>query len=187
MSDDVGGYLSRLAVMMLLALIAVLVLADLAIDYRQGVGLSHLGIELVVLLAATAGIAVLWLRFEKTRSDLRDARGVAAHWQAENRELLLGLGRAIAQQFARWMLTDAESEVGLLLLKGLSHKEIAALRETSERTVREQARAIYRKAGLAGRSSLAAFFLEELLLPEDRLDQGRGGSAGLRGREDRRS
>jgi len=52
-----------------------------------------------------------------------------------------------------------------MLLKGLSHKEIAAMRQTSERTIREQARAVYRKSGLAGRSSLAAFFLEDLLPP----------------------
>ena len=31
--------------------------------------------------------------------------------------------------------------------------------------MREQARALYRKAGLSGRASLSAFFLEDLLLP----------------------
>jgi hypothetical protein len=34
--------------------------------------------------------------------------------------------------------------------------------------VRQQALAIYRKAGLAGRSQLAAFFLEGLALPTPR-------------------
>jgi DNA-binding NarL/FixJ family response regulator len=57
--------------------------------------------------------------------------------------------------------------VGLLLLKGLSLKEAAEARQTSERTVRQQALAVYRKAGLAGRAELAAFFLEDLLLPRD--------------------
>jgi len=38
----------------------------------------------------------------------------------------------------------------MLLLKGLSLKEIATVRGTGERTVREQARAVYRKAGLTG-------------------------------------
>jgi DNA-binding NarL/FixJ family response regulator len=55
--------------------------------------------------------------------------------------------------------------VALLLLKGLAHKEIADARETSERTVRQQSLAIYRKAGLSGRAELSAFFLEDLLLP----------------------
>jgi len=51
----------------------------------------------------------------------------------------------------------------MLLLKGLSIKEIAALRETHEKTVRQQASAIYRKAGVAGRHAFAAWFIEDLL------------------------
>ena len=80
-------------------------------------------------------------------------------------EALRGLGEAIDSQFARWGLTPAEREVGLLLLKGLSHKEAAATRATSETTIRQQALAIYRKSGLRNRSELSAFFLEDLLLP----------------------
>lgn len=63
------------------------------------------------------------------------------------------------------LIIAAESEVALLILKGLGLGEIAALRSTSERTVRDQARAVYRKSGLANRASLSAFFLEDLLLP----------------------
>jgi DNA-binding NarL/FixJ family response regulator len=54
------------------------------------------------------------------------------------------------------------------LLKGLSLKEIAAVRATTERTVRAQARSLYAKAGLTGRASLSAFFLEDLLAPIER-------------------
>lgn len=57
------------------------------------------------------------------------------------------------------------SEKEALTLKGLSHGEIANLRNASERIVRDQALAIYRKAGVAGRTELSAFFLEDLLLP----------------------
>jgi DNA-binding CsgD family transcriptional regulator len=83
------------------------------------------------------------------------------------RELVKGLGAAIDAQFDRWGLTAAEREVAMLMLKGLSHKEIAAVREASERTVRQQARAIYAKANLSGRAALSAFFLEDLLLPAE--------------------
>ncbi len=38
--------------------------------------------------------------------------------------------------------------------------------ERSERTVRQHAIAVYSKSGLAGRAELAAFFLEDLLLPQ---------------------
>ena len=44
---------------------------------------------------------------------------------------------------------------------------MAETRQTSERTVRQQALAVYRKAGLAGRAELAAFFLEDILLPRE--------------------
>jgi DNA-binding NarL/FixJ family response regulator len=58
--------------------------------------------------------------------------------------------------------------VALLLLKGLSTKEIAAVRAVSERTVREQSGAVYTKANLTGRAALSAFFLEDLLAPIER-------------------
>ncbi|MGH8566704.1 MAG: hypothetical protein ACREXU_01485 [Gammaproteobacteria bacterium] len=37
-------------------------------------------------------------------------------------------------------------------------------------TVREQARSIYSKAGLTGRTALSAFFLEDLLAPIEGLE-----------------
>ena len=75
-----------------------------------------------------------------------------------------GLLDTIDRAFAAWMLTPAESEVAMLLLKGLSHREIADVREVGYATVRQQAQVVYRKAGLAGRHDLAAWFLEDLLV-----------------------
>jgi hypothetical protein len=63
------------------------------------------------------------------------------------------------------------------VLKGFSYKEIADLRETTERTVRNQALAIYRKAGLANRAEMAAFFLEDFLVPPERRTTDRGRAA----------
>ena len=97
--------------------------------------------------------------------DLAVARQAAERFRNEARDALRGLGEAIDRQFSRWQLSPAEREVGLLLLKGLSHKEVAAARSTSETTIRQQALAIYRKSGLHNRAELSAFFLEDLLLP----------------------
>lgn len=102
--------------------------------------------------------------------DLEIARIQGQRWRSEARSHLDGLGRAINEQFSRWNLTEAEREVALLLLKGLSIKEIASVRATSERTIREQARSIYTKAGLTGRAALSAFFLEDLLAPIEGLE-----------------
>ena len=79
--------------------------------------------------------------------------------------MLSSLGEEIDKQFGVWGLTAAEREVALLILKGLRHKEIASARHTSERTVRQQALGVYKKAGLDGRTDLAAFFLEDFLPP----------------------
>ena len=102
--------------------------------------------------------------------DLDAARMQGRQWRDETRALLNGLGEAIDRQFLSWKLTAAEREVGLLILKGMSLKEIAAMRVTSERTIRAQARSIYAKAGLSGRAALSAFFLEDLLAPVEHVN-----------------
>ena len=58
-------------------------------------------------------------------------------------------------------------EVGFLLLKGITLKEIADIRQTQLKTVQQQSQSIYQKTGLASRSELAAFFLEDLLPPQE--------------------
>ncbi|MBW7935271.1 MAG: helix-turn-helix transcriptional regulator [Gemmatimonadaceae bacterium] len=88
-------------------------------------------------------------------------------WRASAQSTLAGLGAAIDGQFDAWKLTAAEREVALLLLKGYGHKQIAGATQRSERTVRQHAVAVYQKSGLAGRAELAAFFLEDLLLPRE--------------------
>ncbi len=163
MSDDVSGRRGLLGVAVLFGTIALFIGADLITDSGAGAGAGHLAAALFVLVAASFGLGALLWRLGRLRRALADARQDAGRWQAENRDLVQGLGVAIARQFSAWGLTDAESDVGLLLLKGLSLQEIADLRETSERTVREQARAVYRKSSLAGRNALSAYFLEDLL------------------------
>jgi DNA-binding CsgD family transcriptional regulator len=157
----------------LYGVIFALIALDIISDYNDGIEWSHLISEMVVLLIAIIGIGLFWRQYyQSTQLTLRSLQTnlAAAHveaqrWRNESHDLIAGLGIEIQKQFIRWELTNAEAEVGLLLLKGFSHQEIANIRSSSERTVREQARALYRKAGISGRSSLSAFFLEDLLLP----------------------
>jgi DNA-binding CsgD family transcriptional regulator len=160
-------------------LVAGLAGVDVAYDLRQGTTLVHVLAEVggVVVGLVGAGFLArrLLARLRRARAaeaELRTLAGrleateaEAARWRGETAELLSGLGRAIDQQLERWALSPAEKEVALLLLKGLSHKELAEVRSITEATARQQARAVYRKAGLSGRNDLAAFFLEDLLLP----------------------
>ena len=69
----------------------------------------------------------------------------------------------LAERFAAWKLTPAERDVALFAIKGLSTPEIAALRQTSEGTVKAQTAAIYRKAGVTGRPQLLSLFIEDLM------------------------
>ncbi len=134
-------------------------------------------LSITPVVMTSVGVAILFRLTRRQRDDhlqvlhdLEIARVQGHRWRSESRSLLNGLGTAINEQFSRWNLTDAEREVALLLLKGLSTKEIAAVRAGSERTVREHARSIYSKAGLTGRSALSAFFLEDLLAPIEGLE-----------------
>ncbi len=129
-------------------------------------------IDPTLIVMTAVGMVHLFGRMERQHEeqlslvrDLHVARAEGAQWRTDMRDLLQGLGEAINAQFDRWQLTASEREVAMLMLKGLSHKEIAVIRETSERTVRQQATAIYGKANLSGRAALSAFFLEDLLLP----------------------
>jgi DNA-binding CsgD family transcriptional regulator len=168
---DAGARAAPIAALLFLA-IAVLIGVDIAGDYRSGTRAGHLVTEGVVMAISLAGAVALWRQLraarvetERLSVDLEAARREAELFREEARAALQGLGEAIERQFARWQLSAAEKEVGLLLLKGLSHKEVAVARSTSESTIRQQALGVYRKAGLRGRSELAAFFLEDLLLP----------------------
>ena len=129
-------------------------------------------VDITPVVLTSVGVVLLFRVTQRQREehlqvirDLELARVQGQRWRSEARSLLDGLGEAIDKQFSRWNLTEAEREVALLLLKGLSSKEVATVRATSERTVREQARSVYAKAGLTGRAALSAFFLEDLLAP----------------------
>lgn len=69
----------------------------------------------------------------------------------------------LEERFVDWGLTAAERDVALFAIKGLSIPEIAALRQTSDGTVKAQTNAIYRKAGVSGRPQLLSLFIEDLI------------------------
>lgn len=163
----------------LFILIAALMATDLTIEFVRGVPMALQTFELLIFASALGGIAFHWWQtiaarreshalgrqLAAARDEARRSSEDARRWNAEAQSLLQGLGAAIDRQFDRWGLSPAEREIALLQLKGLRHRDIAELRQTSERTVRQQALSVYRKSGLNGRSDLAAFFLEDLLLP----------------------
>jgi DNA-binding CsgD family transcriptional regulator len=90
-------------------------------------------------------------------------RRKALNAEQQLREYLDGLGRRIEQEFGQWNLTDAEKKTAIYILKGMSHREIAAQCHRSEGTVRQHAVSVYRKAGLSSRAEFSAYFLQMLM------------------------
>ncbi len=161
-----------------LIVVALLIAGDVGLDLGSGGSLAHILIEGAIFLMAIGGLGVMVRRYfamrkerEKLLFTLAKSREDAISWRREAEKYLDGLGVAIDSQMSKWNFTLAEKEIGLLILKGFSFKEIAALRNTSERTTRQQSLEIYRKSGLSGRAEFSAFFLEDLLLPTKRNEE----------------
>ncbi|MFQ5450786.1 MAG: helix-turn-helix transcriptional regulator [Nitrospinaceae bacterium] len=152
----------------------VLVGLDLVTDYLDGGSGAHLVLE-GILLAVSGSVFVLGVkRLAQARKEIKTLQVNVEKlhhekelWKRETHQLLEGLSVKIEKQFSQWKLTQAETEVGFLLLKGFSLKEIADIRNTKIKTVQQQSQSIYQKTGLGSRSELAAFFLEDLLPPKE--------------------
>ena len=164
----------RWVLVSILSAVFFLVTADIVGDSKEGVDFWHLLLEGGVGLISLFGIFYLLRDSFKTKHNLietnqkfSDYRLESEKWRAESKKYLQGLSSAIDEQLSKWGLTPAEKEVAFLLLKGLSLKDVANIRNTSEKTARVQSMAIYAKAGLSSRSELSAFFLEDLLVPQN--------------------
>lgn len=94
---------------------------------------------------------------------LRSAEQKQAKAEESLRQVQSAFRDHLTEKFDAWSLTNAERDVALFSMKGLSVAEIAAVRETSEGTVKAQSNAIYRKAGVSGRTQLLSLFIEDLM------------------------
>ncbi len=120
---------------------------------------EHSTIELVAVIAMTVSLVVLgWILVDHMRQNRRYRETVRTASGA--------FLKTISHKFDEWSLSDSEREIALLLIKGLSISEIAQVRNTRPGTIKSQSNAIYRKAGLRGRSELVAYFVEDLLAGE---------------------
>jgi DNA-binding CsgD family transcriptional regulator len=166
---------SRLPLLLPLALGSIVVggTVDLMLDQPQRWISFHVIFELLMITGALLMATTLWFGWWKAERSLEEMlehlnarRAERDAWRDNARKALEGLGQAVDAQFRSWQLTPAEREVALLLLKGYSHKHVASATGRSERTARQHATAVYQKAGLGSRAELAAYFLEDLLLPD---------------------
>ena len=167
----------RVALALLLAGIVAGGAVDLVLDAPANWLSAHVVYEVLLIVGALAASVWLWHGWRKAaesaaalRRSLAERQSERDAWRARAHQALDGLGYAVEDQFLAWGLTPTEREVALLLLQGHGHKQVAAATGRSERTVRQHAVTIYRKAGLGGRAELAAFFLADLRLPTTHRD-----------------
>jgi DNA-binding CsgD family transcriptional regulator len=167
---------------LLLAAIVALKLVDVIADTGLSLPVAHLAQEWTLLALSALGCVYLITDMRRRSRALRHLAETVRHRDADLEALGSQLlearhayGQVIRQQFADWGLTRSEQEVAQLLLKGLSLREIAAVRDTREKTVRQHASSLYAKAGVEGRHALAAWFLEDFM-PETADEPAEAGS-----------
>lgn len=165
----------RFVIAVLMLSVAMLNIIDIVTDVLEGVTWWHVSIEaLIAIIALLAFFYLLRGNFSLKKSLQMSATKSFAlqremeKWKKVSKSYVEGLSLEIDRQLTEWELTEAEKDIAFLMLKGLSNKEIAGVRGKSEKTVRTQANAIYSKSRLSGRSQLAAFFLEDLLVPHEK-------------------
>lgn len=152
------------------ALLLVLFLFDLTFDIREKDKPEHLLVEVLIYLTLSylLYIGYRFYRLDKkaldaASKDISATQRQLADIEQRNKLLQEGINVTMAEAFASWKLTQAEQDVAVLIIKGFSLGEIAKLRGTSERTIRDQAASVYHKAKLKNRIELTAFFVEDLL------------------------
>ena len=132
------------------------IVADILVD-RESV--IHVLIESLVFFAVSTLAVVELKRASRLSAEVLQGQDQIARLSGE-------LLTVMRNQFTEWELSPSESEVALLLIKGLSMKEISEARQVKEKTVRQQATGIYVKSQCAGRHELAAYFIEDLMSHE---------------------
>jgi len=145
---------------------------DIFMDWETMGGLnSHILVEAFLGLLALVAFSVLFIwnlkqnkQMTALKNSLTNTEKQLSASQLQTQKLMGEFSKIIQTQFDDWQLTKSEKEVALLLLKGLTLDEIAGVRETREKTVRQQASNLYKKAGIAGRHELVAYFFEDLLI-----------------------
>lgn len=113
-------------------------------------------LEIAAAVGLVAGLGMGVVLFRRTLAERNQA-------QERLRRASGAFMVLLDERFREWALTPAERDVALFAIKGMSTAEIATLRATSEGTVKAQTNAIYRKAGVTGRSQLLSLFIEDLM------------------------
>ena len=143
---------------------------DVVADIFLEVPLWHIIQETIIAIFSGSLAAYLILDMRRRTKELEVlSRSLIATEEHVNKiskqfkEIRHKYSEIIQQQFKDWELSQSEQQVAMLMLKGLNFQEIATVRNTKEKTCRQQASSIYAKSGLQGRHELSAWFIEDFI------------------------
>ncbi len=149
---------------------AIFFIFDFLHDHSSGATFEHIwqemlmfGLTIIGIVAQSIKIRNQKKKLSEIKTELELAKIKNHDWKQKTESAAAQIRQMIDDQFGLWHLSQSEKEVALLLIKGFSMKEIAEIRSTHEKTVRQQSVNIYKKSSLSGRQQLAAFFLEDIL------------------------
>lgn len=129
---------------------------DLWMDYLGRTLNAHFYLELLLFVAIFYLVIRQFNQIRQHKEKLFQATNTIKKLQGE-------MAHYIDQEFTKWQLTNAENAVAWLIIKGFSFKEIAQLRQVSEKTISQQSATIYKKSGYNNRHELMSAFLEEFV------------------------
>ena len=154
------GTSKKVAITAAIVILQLLVIFDLFYDYSHGASVPHLVFDqvLVLVLAIVIGIMIPGINRE-----LFKFASKADEYKLYKEKIRSSVYSYIESMFEKWALSKTEREIALLILKGLSFKDIAELRTCSEVTIRQQAGNIYKKSGLKNKSEFFSFFIDDFL------------------------
>ncbi|MBB1425266.1 MULTISPECIES: helix-turn-helix transcriptional regulator [Shewanella] len=149
-------------------------LFDTIADAQFGAPELHILLEIMLILLTAIGTIYLSYDLVRRSREMKQLAkqlinadkkidNLSSHMRSARQEY----SKAVSIQFHTWSFTKSEQQVAFLLLKGLSFKEIAEVRQTKEKTVRQQASSIYGKATVDGRHTFCAWFMEDFIQEHD--------------------
>lgn len=151
-------------------ILVMLFLVDMIWDSSEQISYLHFITDGLIIGSFVYLVINVWQRYRndaalhhQTVTKLSQSNRKIKTQSQQIEKLREGITQHIQQVFQDWKLTQAERDIALLIIKGYSLDEIAQFRHKSERTVRDQAATIYRKAKVKNRVELTAYFIEDLI------------------------
>lgn len=126
-------------------------------------GTSYTVGELLHLVFEMLAVAGLGYAAITLRAYLRLSRAEAERSKETIHMLRGNFDEVLHDKFEAWGLTNAERDVTLLIIRGLSVADIAAARKTAQGTIKAQSTSIFRKIGVGSKTELMSAIIDEFL------------------------